>query len=196
MEQNLHKKFFQKQKREEEEKHIMIRQIQTQTQKIPELINKALSTKLIDILSLNENEAINYASTIDKQILKKKQTKINHKLSLDAARVLANKLNKRVDLHAHSFSATITKKKEFCVRTFSIKALRATGAGDSWNAGNILADMNLLTDESRLIFANAVSDCYLTDKNGRYPTKKALFKFIEKKAIDKLLFVNKHTPIF
>ena len=164
--------------------------------KIPELVNKVLSTELIDILSLNENEAISYASTIDDQIRKKKKTKINDELSLDAARVLANKLNMRVDLHAHSLSATITKKKEICVRTFSIKPLRATGAGDAWNAGNILGDMNLLSDESRLIFANAVSACYLSDISGRYPTKKMLFKYIEKKAIDELLFANKHTPIF
>jgi sugar/nucleoside kinase (ribokinase family) len=163
--------------------------------KIPELIKKVLSTNLIDILSLNENEAISYASTIDNQILKKKQSKINDKLSLNAARVLANKLNKRVDLHTHSLSATITKKKEVCVKTFKIKPLRATGAGDSWNAGNILADMNCLSDESRLIFANAVSACYLSDNKGRYPNKKTLFNFIENK-FDKLLFGNKHTPIF
>jgi sugar/nucleoside kinase (ribokinase family) len=164
--------------------------------KIPELVKMVLTSEFIDILSLNENEVITYASFIDKQIQKKKQTKINEKLSLDAARVLANKLNSRIDLHTPSFSATLTKKKEVCVRTFRIKPLRATGAGDSWNAGNIIGDANQLTDESRIILANAVSACYLSDPKGQYPTKKTLANFIEKEVTNNLLLNSKHTPIF
>jgi ribokinase len=149
--------------------------------KIPGLVRTILKADFIDILSLNENEAISYASIIDTQIQKKKNKKINNdELALESAKVLAKNFNSRIDLHTSSFSATITKNKEVCVRTFKIKPLRATGAGDSWNAGNIIADMNNLSDESRLILANAVSAYYLSNLRGNYPDRKKLSNFIEK----------------
>jgi ribokinase len=157
--------------------------------KIPGLVKTFRKTDLIDILSLNENEAISYASIIKKQIQKKKNKKINNdEIALEAAKVLAYNFNSRIDLHTSSFSATITKKKEVCVRTFKIKPLRATGAGDSWNAGNIVADMSNLSDESRLILANAVSAYYLSDRNGYYPSRNKLVNFIEKEFTNDLLF--------
>jgi sugar/nucleoside kinase (ribokinase family) len=54
-----------------------------------------------------------------------------------------------------------------------------TGAGDAWNAGNILGDGNALQDECRLALANAVSACYLSDSEGMHPTRRKLVAFIE-----------------
>lgn len=147
--------------------------------RIPELIEKVLKSNYIDILSLNENEAITYASTVDAQIPKNKQLKRNGNTSLEAARVLAEKLNSRIDLHASKFAATITKKTEVIVPTFKIKPSRVTGAGDSWNAGNIIGDINCLSNQTRLILANAVSACYLLNPKGEYPTKETLLSFIK-----------------
>ena len=146
---------------------------------IPKLLEIVLKSNFVDILSLNENEAISYASLMDKQVLKKGRER-NTKLALYAAKVLAEKLTARIDLHTSSFSASITKKKQTNISTFNIKPLRATGAGDAWNAGNILADMNLLSDGCRLMLANAISACYLTDPNGNYPTQDILIEFLEK----------------
>ena len=155
---------------------------------IPELVKKVLMAGFIDILSVNENEAISYASYFDEQIQKKNGKKINAEISFEAAKVLAKKLNARIDLHTSNFSATIKKKKEVRVRTFNIKPLRTTGAGDAWNAGNIIADANFLSAESRLILANAVSACYLTNLKGRYPNRKTLIAFIEKEFTNNLFF--------
>ena len=154
---------------------------------ISELVNKVLTEDFIDILSLNENEAISYASFFDRKIKGKNET-VDSEVSLNAARILAKKLNARIDLHTSKFSATITKKKEFCVRTFKIKPKKVTGAGDAWNAGNIIADMNSLSDISRLILANALSACYLSDSKNMYPTKKPLIEFIQKEYRNSLLF--------
>ncbi len=150
--------------------------------KIPELMEKVLKTRQVDILSLNENEAICYAAILSDEISKQRGKRRFDELAMDAARVLAKHLPARIDLHTTAFSATFTKKNEIIVPAFKVKALRATGAGDAWNAGNILGDGNALSDECRLALANAVSACYLSDSQGMHPTRQKLVEFIEKAA--------------
>jgi sugar/nucleoside kinase (ribokinase family) len=82
-------------------------------------------------------------------------------------------------LHTTSFSATITTRSDVIVPAFRIKPLRATGAGDAWNAGNIFGYGNHLADECRLALANAASACYLSDPEGKHPTRQKLKEFIE-----------------
>ena len=145
---------------------------------IPDLMDKVLKTDRVDILSLNENEAITYASLIDLG-LKEKRARLGFaELAMEAARVLAKNIPARIDLHTTEFSATLKNKDEVVVPTFKVKVLRATGAGDAWNAGNILGDHNGLSDECRLMLANAVAACYLSDPDGLHPTKKKLTNFL------------------
>jgi len=150
--------------------------------KIPELMRNVLQTSQVDVLSLNENEAICYAAMLSDEISEQRGKRVFDELAMEAARVLAKHLPARIDLHTTAFSATFTKKKEVVFPSFKIKALRATGAGDAWNAGNILADANDLSDECRLALANAVSACYLSDSEGMHPTRQKLAKFIEEAA--------------
>jgi sugar/nucleoside kinase (ribokinase family) len=146
------------------------------------LIRRVLKTSNVDILSLNENEAVCYASLLDDGIGEQRGKRRFDELALDAARVLANHLHARVDLHTTVFSATFAGKKEVVVPAFKVEALRATGAGDSWNAGNIVADANGLSDECRLTLANAVAAYYLSDPQGLHPTRRKLARFVKNAA--------------
>ena len=147
--------------------------------KIPELMDSVLRTRQVDILSLNENEAISYAALLnDKAIVHREKLRFDE-LAMESARVLAKHFSARIDLHTTVFSATFTKKSEVVLPAFKVKALRATGAGDAWNAGNILGDGNALSDECRLALANAVSACYLADPEGMHPTPQKLSKFLK-----------------
>ncbi|MDH5747038.1 MAG: hypothetical protein OEZ21_08815, partial [Candidatus Bathyarchaeota archaeon] len=101
-------------------------------------------------------------------------------LAKESARILASHLSARVDLHTTSFSATFTKKGETVARVFQVPVLRATGAGDAWNAGNILGDAYGLSDECRLTLANAVAAYYISNPNGMHPTRKQLIEFCER----------------
>ena len=150
---------------------------------VPDLIDKVLKTNKVDILSLNENEAITYASQLDHTLKEKKESLGFAELAMEAARVLAKHLSARIDLHTTIFSATLKGKQEIVVPTFKVQVLRATGAGDAWNAGNILGDHNGLSDECRLMFANAVAACYLSDPAGLHPTKDKLSLFIRNNAL-------------
>ena len=145
---------------------------------IAELMETVLKSNQIDILSLNENEAIIYASLLDKTLNDKKEHFAFAELAMEAARILAKQLSARIDLHTTVFSATLKGKTEIVVPTFKVKVLRATGAGDAWTAGNILGDRNGLSDECRLMLANAVSACYLSDPEGKHPTWNKLSMFL------------------
>ncbi len=153
--------------------------------KIPELMHRVLKTSSVDTLSLNENEAVYYASLLNEEINEEivgQCGKRFEELALHAARVLAEHLHARVDLHTTVFSATFNRNNEVVVPAFKGKALRATGAGDSWNAGNILADANDLSDEARLVLANAVAAYFLTDPRGSHPTRLKLARFVKNAA--------------
>jgi ribokinase len=143
--------------------------------KIPSLMKSVLKRSDLDILSANENEAICYASQIGTQ------TETNS-LRLDqaakkAAKALASQIPARVDLHTTGFSATFKGTEEIVVPAFRVPVLRATGAGDAWNAGNIVGDANKLSDSSRLALANAAAACYISSADGTHPTLKQLASF-------------------
>jgi len=145
---------------------------------IPELIENVLKTDKVDILSLNENEAITYASILDESLKDKKNALDFSDLAMEAARILAKYLSARIDLHTTNFSATLKGQREIVVPTFKVKMYRATGAGDAWNAGNILADKNGLSDECRLTLANALAACYISTEDGLHSTKGRLSFFL------------------
>jgi len=137
---------------------------------VPDLIKKIFQPNLIDVLSLNENEAIVYARLFDSAFVDKKERLPFEELAMEAARVLAKHLKARIDLHTTAFAATLKGKTEIVAPTFKVKVLRATGAGDAWTAGNLVGDHNGLSDMCRLTLANAVAACYLSDPEGKHPT--------------------------
>ena len=149
--------------------------------KIPELMEKVLKSRLVDVLSLNENEAVTYATHLKDEVRTEMEKLRFDELAMESARFLAGQLSARIDLHTTLFSATFTRKGEAVVPTFKVKALRATGAGDAWNAGNIFADGNGLSDECRLTLANAVAACYLASPDGVHPTREQLTRFLKKR---------------
>jgi len=148
-------------------------------QGIPDFIEKVLKTSKVDILSLNENEAVTYASVVDPDFKHQKCQRGFAELAMDAARILAKHFRARIDLHTSLFSATLKGFSEVVVPTFKIEVYRATGAGDAWNAGNIYADYYGLSDECRLMLANAVSACYLSEADGMHPTREKVANFIK-----------------
>jgi len=147
---------------------------------IPELVKNVLQSKNVDILSVNENEAVCYASKLSDQVKALRKKLQFDELAMESARILASQLSARVDLHTTRFSATFTKKGETIIPAFKVPVLRATGAGDAWNAGNILGDAYGLSDGCRLALANAVAACYVSNPSGMHPTRKQLIKFCEK----------------
>jgi sugar/nucleoside kinase (ribokinase family) len=149
-------------------------------EEIPELVERVLRKSLVDILSLNENEAICYASQLSDETEELRKKLKPDELAKECARILASHLSSRIDLHTTSFSASFTKKSETVIHAFDVPVLRVTGAGDAWNAGNILGDAYALSDDCRLALANTVAAYYISNTDGKHPTRKQLTKFSEK----------------
>jgi ribokinase len=146
---------------------------------IQTLLSRVLKGDYVDILSLNENEAVTYAGFLDENFKAKQGRLANAESAMEAARILTMHLHARIDLHTSVFSATLRDNKEVVVPSFNVKILRATGAGDAWNAGNLFGDHNGLSDECRLTLANAVSACYLSSEDGTHPSKEKLAAFLK-----------------
>jgi sugar/nucleoside kinase (ribokinase family) len=147
---------------------------------IPKLIKKVLLANIIDTLSVNENEAFCYASQLNKKMNALQQTLKPDELAKDCARILANKLSAQIDLHTATFAGSFTRKTEVIVPIFKVPVLRATGAGDAWNAGNIFGDALGLSDSCRLALANAVAAYYISSPAGEHPTLPKLVNFCSK----------------
>jgi sugar/nucleoside kinase (ribokinase family) len=145
--------------------------------KIPELV-KVLQGKSVDILSVNENEAVCFALQLSSEIGKLAKKLRFDELAMESAKLLASRLSSRIDLHTTGFSATFTREGEAVVAALKIPVLRATGAGDAWNAGSILGDALGLSDGGRLTLANAAAAYYVSSLDGMHPTRKQLIKFL------------------
>lgn len=146
--------------------------------KIPELMKRVLQNDDLDVLSVNENEAITYAQTLERTS-KSRPLSIGNLLK-NSARTLALKLPATIDLHSAKFSSTLKKNRSAYVDALKVRSLRVTGAGDAWNAGNITGYANKLSDECRLALANAVAAYYISSTEGEHPTRKQLCEFLEK----------------
>lgn len=152
--------------------------------KISTLMRAVLSTGLVDILSLNENEAVQYASQLSPQMVEKLQKGMKlDELAKDCARMLAQNLSARIDLHATTYAGTFTKNKETMVPALKVPVRRITGAGDAWNAANLYADANEFPDKFRLDFANTVAAYYISNQRLEHPTLPQLKNFIQKQPL-------------
>ncbi len=149
-------------------------------QNIPKLLKKVLKTRLVDVLSVNENEAFQYASHIDDKVKRQRNTVDHYEAAKECARILARHLSARVDLHTAAFSGSFTGENEVVVPAFQIKTQRSTGAGDAWNAGNIYGDALKLPDSCRLTLANAVAAYYVSSPGAEHPTIPRLIEFCQK----------------
>jgi len=147
---------------------------------VSNLIEEVLLGKHIDVLSVNENEAYQYASQISGEVKKLRKKRGRDELAKECARILAKHLSARIDLHTTSFAGSFTKNGEVTVPVFKVQVLRATGAGDAWNAGNILGDALNLPDACRLTLANAVAAFYISSPTAEHPTLPQIIDFCSK----------------
>ena len=147
---------------------------------IKELVKEVILSDLVDILSLNENEAVWYGSTLCEKIGEAENLEEKARMN---ARLLAKRSKSRIDLHTTKFASTfLSDKTEVRVPSFKVEVLRATGAGDAWNAGNIFADAHKFSHEIRLTFANAVAAYYISSPNAEHPTIKDIQEFLRMRA--------------
>jgi ribokinase len=136
---------------------------------ISELVRDVLEEGLVDILSLNEDEVKRYGKKDD----------------ISEAISCLRRLS-RVDLHTKDFVRSYYEdwdRKQ--LPTFDLEPKQLTGAGDAWDVGNVYGELMGFSDELRLMLANAVAAYYISDPQGRHPTREDLIEFLGKNSSNK-----------
>jgi ribokinase len=131
----------------------------------------------LDILSVNENECRLLMESFD---LGKLPVNYAKEDVGDAAKKLAEELSVTVDVHTPSGVATSTGNETVFVQSFDVDVKITTGAGDVWDAADMIGYLCKLDASERLLFANACAALYISNTNGYAPTLKEVFGFISK----------------
>jgi ribokinase len=118
---------------------------------------------LVDVLSINENEARIMAKTLSVGMLCASYTR--HDV-MRVSRLLHEALQVTVDVHTPiGSSSSSTNEGAAWVDSFGRVTGFVTGAGDIWDAGDIIGHLLHFKTIDRLRFANACAYLYLTNKH-------------------------------
>ncbi|HLG37748.1 MAG TPA: carbohydrate kinase family protein [Nitrososphaera sp.] len=133
---------------------------------------------ITDSLSINENECNSLADALGLGHL------LGRSYGADevkgAAKKIAEKVGISTDLHSKIGAAWSNGKESTYVHTIKVDAKTLTGAGDSWDAGDILGYLAGLESQERLLFANCCSSLYVRDPQGEPPTMNKVFELVER----------------
>ena len=142
---------------------------------IPELFDRVLTLPSLSHLNLNENEL--------KQVTGGLAAGDAPGELIELAQELKAKVIAALTVHTEHFSFTLDGAVTL-VPTYRARPLRTTGAGDSWNGGNILGLLLGLPPTERLLLANAVAAFYIESPSAQRPTLEELIRFIKSRRDD------------
>ena len=130
--------------------------ISTSIDRLPKLIDIINKKDLVDV---NENEC----SVLSQHIGFKKLSKdYSVKEIKNIARNLSEYLDLTIEIHTPLGSCSASDNNVQFVKSFEIQPIMLTGAGDVWNAANILGIKKEISTEKRLAFANACAAIYVS----------------------------------
>lgn len=111
--------------------------------------------------SMNENEVRHFSSLLSPSPTPR---------ALEAeARIVAQRYPGRLDVHTREGAFSLEADRLTRVPSYPFTPLRRTGAGDAWNAGNVLGGLLGWSDRDRLTLANAVAACTLLSPTAEPP---------------------------
>jgi ribokinase len=149
--------------------------IQTRSKEFCKLLKEP--NNLVHILSINENECNSLLVELNLQhlILNKKYNQKNIKLAI---KELAKNLKVFIDLHTRYGSACSNGNEVFFADTIkNINVKNLTGAGDSWDAADIIGHIIGLQPQKRLFFSNIFASFYISMNDRESISLKQFFKY-------------------
>lgn len=138
---------------------------------IPELFERVFVQPGLAYLNVNENELKQYAGS--PQIPDSSQSLLKLAQSLKA------RIPAALNVHTANFAMSVDDSFSQVIPTYQLHPLRTTGAGDSWNGGNILGLLLNLDPAERLLLANAVAGYYIISPVVRRPDLDEIIDFIK-----------------
>jgi ribokinase len=133
---------------------------------------------VIDCLSINENECDHLANALGLD------TPLGSTYGPDDVKKTAAKIAESVgittDLHTRIGSAWSNGKEAEFVHAVKVEPKILTGAGDVWDAADILGYIAGLDPRERLLFANAAASLYVREPTGEPPAMNKVYELIER----------------
>ena len=115
---------------------------------------------IIDILSINENECNSLARAVGFDPLIPSNNYDSGDVK-NAAAKLAGKVGVSIDLHTRIGAAWSNGRETAFANVIKVEPKTLTGAGDSWDAADILGYLAGLDTTERLLFSNAYVSLYI-----------------------------------
>ena len=134
---------------------------------------------IVDILSINENECNSLAKAVgfDPLIPSNSYDPVNVK---NAAAKLAEKVGVSIDLHTRIGAAWSNGRETSFANAIKVEPKTLTGAGDSWDAADILGHLAGLDTKERLMFSNAYVSLYIRNALAEPADFKSVLDLLER----------------
>ncbi|MFY9965500.1 MAG: carbohydrate kinase family protein [Nitrososphaeraceae archaeon] len=139
----------------------------------------AVLANQIDVLSINENECNTLGSSLGLGTLLPWQSYTRQEIK-DAALKLSEKTGISIDIHTKLGSAWSNGKDSEIVPAIRSEIKTLTGAGDVWDAADIIAYLSGLDPIDRLTFANAASSLYIRNQFAESPTFEEVVELLDR----------------
>ena len=161
--------------------------IASRKNEIPKLLQVLADTK--SILSINENECNSFADAINfdslATIRKEQGEDDDNNLPEEGSvqeylKKFAKKIKLSIDLHANRYTAWSDGKDVALVPTRKVNINNLVGAGDSWDAADIVGYLAGLDPQERLTFSNAYVSLYISSPNSEPGTMSEVIDLLQK----------------
>jgi len=143
---------------------------------LPELKRAVFDERLVDYISLNENEARIISGVLFNHKLPRVYSEIELKKT---AKMLSEGTGSTVDLHTRELSISANGNEVVSKPCHRIKQKTVTGAGDVWAAADIAGYLTEMNIEDRLSFANSAAGLYVSKESAATPSLSELIHFME-----------------
>jgi ribokinase len=93
---------------------------------------------------------------------------------------LSDRIGISVDLHTKAGAAWSNGRESEFVHAIKVDAKTLTGAGDAWDAADVLGYLAGLDPRERLLFSNCCASLYVRDEKGEPPSLNSAFELVER----------------
>ncbi len=133
-----------------------------------------------DVISMNESECNSVSSAIGLDSLIPQFESYTADNVQNAAKVLAEKIGISIDLHTRNGAAWSNGKEVVFVHPIRVEPKMITGAGDSWDAADMVGYLAGLEPKERLLFSNACASLYVRNPDGEPPSLEEIIDLLDR----------------
>ena len=148
---------------------------------LPELKRRVLDKGLIKYFSMNDNEARIMSKVFAGHRLAQRYSSEDLQRTI---KVLADVTGERVDIHTHRFSMTCLEKDVSVAQCHKLEQKTVTGAGDVWDAADLIGYKAGLDDADRLTLANGAAGLFVSREDAVPPTTPEVLNFLQNNYVD------------